>query len=396
MAPNEKDDEEASAKVENPTKEKKKKDCSANKCGKCKKKLANPPMEDDEQSIECDCCLLFFHIICVNVSTKKLDAVEEHKLKWYCMNCEPAAKKLKQICTSLQAQQSAMKKEIEGLKKRLTDQDTKIIDTESKLQTDIDNKFTNLQSKITELSAKVEKQTNSDTVAELETKVATLSSKLDDPKENETVKNLQTQVDELKSKLADRTPPLNNSDAAAKSVQPSEISIRDIISEELEEKKKLDEEEKLKEKKKMNLMFFNFKEDQHETNDDLMLDDFNKIQLAYEGRVTIIESDISHITRIGKKQNDKVRPILVTFKSEEKKMQMLRKGKDLTVKSKEGEITRVYVALDKTKKQREHEKLLRDEIRERTSNGEKNLVIRNEKIVPFRPAAQKSWASLFA
>ena len=149
-------------------------------------------------------------------------------------------------------------------------------------------------------------------------------------------------------------------------------------------------------KKKMNLTFFNFKEEHHENNEDLMLDDFNKIQSAYEGRVVIVEKDISHITRIGKKQHDKVRPILVTFKSEEVKMQMLRKSKDLKLVSDEGEITKVYAAPDKTQKQREHEKLLRDEIKERVGKGEKNLVIRNEKIVPFRPAAQKSWASLFA
>ena len=398
MAATEKEEKKELEKTDTAAKEKKKTNSSlTNKCGKCKKKLANKPTIDDEQSIECDCCLLFFHIVCVNVSVQKLDAVAEHKLKWYCMNCEPAAMKLKQICTSLQAQQSFMKKEIEGLKQKLAEQDNKINNTESKLQTNLDSKFTDLEFQITELSAKFENQSNSNKVAELETKVATLSSKLaEEPSENETVKNLQSQVNELKSKLADHPTQLNDSDTASKSpTQQNETSLREIIAEELQEKQKLDEE-KLKEKKKMNLMFFNFKEDQHKTNEDLMLDDFNKIQSAYEGRVTIIESDITHITRIGKKQNDKVRPILVTFKSEEKRMEILRRGKNLEDKSDEGELTKVYVAPDKTKKQREHEKLLRDQIKERTSNGEKNLVIRNDKIVPFRPAAQKSWASLFA
>ena len=125
-----------------------------------------------------------------------------------------------------------------------------------------------------------------------------------------------------------------------------------------------------------------------------MKDDFNKIKSVYEERVPLNEKDITHITRIGKKTAGKTRPILVSFKNEEIKMQILRNGRNLTLKTDDWESCNVYVAMDKTPKQRETEKRLRAEIKERTAKGESNLVIRNEKIVPFRPAAQK-WASLF-
>ena len=57
----------------------------------------------------------------------------------------------------------------------------------------------------------------------------------------------------------------------------------------------------------------------------------------------------------------------------------------------------IYVSTDRTKKQREADKELRDELKRRKDLGEKNLVIRNSKIVPFQQRAQAitSWASLF-
>ena len=56
----------------------------------------------------------------------------------------------------------------------------------------------------------------------------------------------------------------------------------------------------------------------------------------------------------------------------------------------------IYVSTDRTKKQREEDKKLRDELKRRKLT-EPNLVIRNNRIVPFHQAAQGScsWASVF-
>ena len=50
---------------------------------------------------------------------------------------------------------------------------------------------------------------------------------------------------------------------------------------------------------------------------------------------------------------------------------------------------KVYINHDLTPKEREAEKLLRDELRERRENGEEDLVIRNGRIVR-RPARQQT------
>ena len=83
------------------------------------------------------------------------------------------------------------------------------------------------------------------------------------------------------------------------------------------------------------------------------------------------------------------------FKDEELRMKILKKSPEMELKTEDGELIKVSVSTDKTPKQRETEKRLREEIQARKAQGEQDLVIRNEKIVPFRRSAQKTWAMLF-
>ena len=75
----------------------------------------------------------------------------------------------------------------------------------------------------------------------------------------------------------------------------------------------------------------------------------------------------------------------------EKKMSMLKSSKNLKLLENETS-TPIYVAIDRTQKQREAHRKLVEELKSRKRNGEKDLVIRNDKIMPFRDTAQNSWA----
>ena len=90
--------------------------------------------------------------------------------------------------------------------------------------------------------------------------------------------------------------------------------------------------------------------------------------------------------------------------NENKKWEYLRASKNLRF-LKDHISFQVWVTPDRTAKERKERKILVDKLKDRTKNGEKNLTIRNNKIVeklsknfadkPFHESAQKFWADLF-
>ena len=315
---------------------------SQNKCGRCKTYLLKTPKNKGDQSLMCDCCNLYYHIRCVGVSDEKLKILDDADTHWYCSICNIAAGKLKAQVTVLEANYLELKSDLDTVTTNLQVQTDKLKQVEDNFTKDLTAKFSNLQSQIDELK----KDTS-------EPEMNNLSSpKLDVPK------------------------------------------IRSLITDEIKEFKRDDEELKLQEKKKNNLIFFKVPEKVFETNDELLIDDFNKLKQACEP-IEIQEKDISQLFRIGKKTTEKTRPIVVTFKDEELRMKVLKKSRDMELKTEDGEIIKLSVSTDKTPKQRETERKLREEIAQRKAQGEQNLVIRNEKIVPFRQSAQRTWAMLF-
>ena len=315
---------------------------SQNKCGKCKTYLLKNPKNKGDQSIMCDCCNLFYHIRCVGVSDEKLKILDDDDLHWYCPICNIASGKLKDQVTVLQANYLELQAQVETINTKQKAQDDDITEIKSNLKT----KFDDLQAQIEEL------KTKPSTPTKLPTDISNPSTPIDVPK------------------------------------------IKSIITHEINELKRDEEEIKLQEKKKNNLIFFKFPEETFDTHDELMMDDFNKLKEACEP-IELKEKDISQLFRVGKKETGKTRPILVTFKEEELRMKILKKSRDMEIKTEDGELIKVSVSTDKTPKQRETERKLREEIAKRKAQGEVDLVIRNEKIVPFRRSAQKTWAMLF-
>lgn len=155
------------------------------------------------------------------------------------------------------------------------------------------------------------------------------------------------------------------------------------------------EEEILIDKKKDNLVVYGMPESDTEDKKAEMLEDYRKIKKAYDGKVNVEKEDITHLTRLGKKGTNP-RPIQFTLASQDKRKELLTKNMNLKLME-NNESIQIYVSTDRTKKQREEYKTLRAELKERKKTNP-NLCIRNNKIVPFRDAAQetKTWAEIAA
>lgn len=107
-------------------------------------------------------------------------------------------------------------------------------------------------------------------------------------------------------------------------------------------------------------------------------------QLAQE--LNISGTEITNYTRLGQKNQYKPRPLLITVKDLDKRQAFLINGKNLRASM--SYLKNVYISPDYTPKEREHNKLLVDELRYRRSNGEDNLIIRRGKLVERNRPAQ--------
>ena len=98
-----------------------------------------------------------------------------------------------------------------------------------------------------------------------------------------------------------------------------------------------------------------------------------------------IDVGITKSMRLGKKSEDKIRPLLICLDSQQNAVYITSYASYLRHHE---EYNNVYIAPDMTKYQR-HKQLV-DELKRRRSNGENNLVIRNGEIITKRVYANNA------
>lgn len=137
-----------------------------------------------------------------------------------------------------------------------------------------------------------------------------------------------------------------------------------------------------------------------EHNDDetaQMKEDFTAVKYIYNTKATLSSRDFTHITRLGNKpkadEENRIRPIRLTFANHVKRQEILRNNKNLILEdesftpctsefcdNKGSKHKHIYVSPDKTRKQRDEEKELRKQLKQR-KEMEPDLVIRNGRIM---------------
>ena len=142
-------------------------------------------------------------------------------------------------------------------------------------------------------------------------------------------------------------------------------------------------EEKDKQKRSKNIIVHGIKESS-ETSEEKK-HDAEKIQDIISDKLGIQDVEIDNVVRLGKRNDEAVHPRLVkvVLKSQDKKMQILRKSKELKNHD-EDDVKKVFIVPDMTPKEREKDKALRKELYERRDKGENDLFIREGKILKRR------------
>ena len=169
----------------------------------------------------------------------------------------------------------------------------------------------------------------------------------------------------------------------------------------------MESEQIAKKRKALNLCIFNIPESNSNNPDDCYRDDVEKFKEIIANKINLKKENVKAFFRIGKPNPLKIRPIILTASHKEYRDKLLQL-RDLTYspvqnnqkddndgdENKDDEI-RVFISPDRTTKERDANKLLVAEWKERKRNGE-NVVIKNGKIVakePFRSNPQEFWGS---
>lgn len=183
-----------------------------------------------------------------------------------------------------------------------------------------------------------------------------LSSKLD---------ILQSSETELGNRIKDTTSALSAANFSPATTVTTNAT--DIVDEYLS-----------RERRKSNLIIYGLPEPNGSTPAERRSNDDTNVCGLIKSEFNIDNIEISKSFRLGKRNEGKNRPLLITLANNYARSRILRSAKNLR---KSSTYQNVYISPDLSPKERETNKLLRQELRRRKESGEVNLIIKHGKIV---------------
>ena len=367
-------------------------------CGDCKGKVQYGVR--GIEGLQCSLCRRWFHVkkekcqkIKDNIYNALISDEGSKMLYWNCTHCAIVGKPLID--------------RLSDLIKAVTETETKLEEEKTQRKT-LEKQVNNNEVKLKE--EEIRRISLEDRMIDMETRMNTNEEKVlkitDRDKPDDQIKTY-TEATVNKLWLEKEFPPLEDA-RIKKAIEDQTEDIRQGLRRSTAATKEKQEVEiaemKRRKSREKNLVFYNVLEEECTSVGDLMKKDFNKIKQLYEDKVQIKEDDITAITRLGAKKEDSIRPIRIIFKEESKKTDVLRNNRGLIIEDDNLEICKcetktkhihVHVSTDRTEIQREIDRKLLLELKRRKKAGETGLVIRNEKIVPFREMTRPSWASVW-
>ena len=119
-------------------------------------------------------------------------------------------------------------------------------------------------------------------------------------------------------------------------------------------------------------MIFNLRESEQGEAVERYKEDEENVRSLFSEEIGVDEIQIEKTIRLGKK-NERNRPLLVKLKDEEGKREILQKASRLRQSTR---FPKVYISKDMTEAERENDKKLRQELREKRGDGKARFIIR--------------------
>ena len=303
-------------------------------CITCKKTSRNAPV------ISCDICNIWKCKDCCSINEKliELALTSKSKLNYVCEDCQQEAPKIRDLM-KISQRQDKMEENIRDMQETLNVHTTAIQETQ-------------------------------ENTVDFEERLKTVEKIIKDNKLSE---------------YSEEYPPLVLLSEKVKSQEQHTSKFDNAFQKQVEDK----EEEARKASKVLNLIIYGIPEDGINEKEQ-MKQDFLTLKEIYKDKVEIETTSITHIMRIGKKAENKLRPIKITCANAEIRKDILTQNKYLRIegdsfkmcncKINPGKHLHINVTTDKTKKEREEESQLLNELQTRRNAGE-DVTIKRGKIM---------------
>ena len=285
--------------------------------------------------MQCERCDAWCYTLCINYSDDTYRIVNSvPDLHWFCSSCQPSA---------IQAVQT-----------------DKVVEDRCKFYMD---KFEQQwHEEMTSIKDRLKEKADS---KDLEA----LKVKLDTKAETTSVEEITTRVHAIETAMQAEHPPLNNINLSPQ----KQSTVRNSVNE-MEER----------DRRKRNVLVFGLKEVNDSTEDRTTTDKTNFEKLC---RAINVLAEATSTYRIGRKDNNKTRPLKVTLESEDTRNQILSQAKELRNLEAYEEI---FLKRDMTPMERDEDKKLRQERDKKNDEDQKKgvtttiWVIRRGKVVNVR------------
>ena len=341
--------------------------------------------------LKCDLCSSLSHYLCASIDSKEYIKIKslKGKIRWFCDACDTKVFEMKEDNEILTATISAMKVAMNQDKSGKQNETPKINnDDEQYMSETADEPSYN----VLKLDILNEVTTKMNNVCKI------LSDKIDQDlikvnEGHEMVLYYLKKFQGIKSVGQDRTSsgvfksqiqkPNDDSDK----VNGKEVSNIDYNQEQNDDTQQLNKENEANkdtneetEKKKDNLILYNVPESKSQDPKQRVEDDLDICEDIIYRELQIDNVNIFKIIRLGKKDENKMRPLLIKVTDTKEKWYILGKAKNLRDSEK---YSKIFISKDMTIEERQKDKELRAELKERKENGE-DCLIKNGRVVKRR------------
>ena len=312
------------------------------KCSRCSKVVS-----EKDDGIQCEICQTWFHPKCVDVSSELYGYLQKCvNIHWYCDTCNKGIGQVVEELSKVKNRQENTDIMIQKVNNEIERLSHKSADEFNKIRAELDKHIGILATKVEEIGKK-----KMDNVVEFRDIVKQQIEEDMQTRVGDTIKKeLISQVDEVQQTI-------NESKEFAKSFREEKAEQEDIDS------------------RRCNVILYRIPESREVIAEERNKEDVSFCEYFFNGfNVGFDRDDIRRVQRLGRRNEESPRPVLVQFGSRHIKnliMESLYK-----IKSMESKFRNIIVAHDLTKKQREECKALVQEAKAKTDQESGDYIYR--------------------